>query len=109
MNRQKLRQRFLQDEWPRQVGNLAPTLARLSSRVKDARHDQIVVDLLREGALLIEWSAPNVPLELAAYMAAVQRELILWHRIWPDDAARSVLAYRARNISDRLLEAAGLV
>jgi hypothetical protein len=49
MDRQTFRERYLQDEWPRQVGNLASTLARLSSRVKDARHDQIVVDLRREG------------------------------------------------------------
>jgi hypothetical protein len=108
MDRDKLRKRYLQDEWPRQVGNLASTLARLSSRVGDARYDQVVANLLREGALLMDWCAPNVPLELAVDLAGMQRELILWRQIWPQASVRALLAFRARAMSDRLLEAAGL-
>jgi hypothetical protein len=107
MNRDQLRERVLQDEWPRQVGNLASTLARLGSRANDARYDQVVAGLLREGALLMEWCAPNVPLELAADLASMQRELILWHQIWPDNAARLLLAFRVREMADRLLKTAG--
>ena len=81
MNRSRLRERYLQDEWPRQMGNLASTLTRLSSRTQDARFDHIVANLLREGALLMEWSAPCVPLELATEIAAMQRELVLWHQL----------------------------
>jgi hypothetical protein len=107
MDRDKLRKRYLQDEWPRQVGNLASTLARLSSRANDARYDKIVGNLLHEGTLLMEWCAPNVPLDLAADLAMMQRELVLWRRIWPADVARSLLAFRTREMADRLLEAAG--
>jgi hypothetical protein len=107
MDRNKLRKRYLQDEWPIQVGNLASTLARLSSRAEDARYVQIVADLLREGTLLMEWCAPNVPIDLAADLAMMQRELVLWRRIWPDDAARPLLAFRTRQMADQLLEAGG--
>ena len=107
MDREKLRTRYLQDEWPRQVGNLASTLARLGSRTGDARYDQFVASLLHEGTLLMEWCAPNVPLDIATDLATMQRELVLWRRIWPNDAARSLLAFRAREMADRLLEAAG--
>lgn len=107
MDREKLRTRYLQDEWPRQVGNLASTLTRLSSRTGDARYDPFVADLLHEGTLLIEWCAPNVPLDLAADLATMQRELVLWRQIWPNDAARPLLAFRARQMADRLLEAGG--
>ena len=107
MDREKLRQRFLQDEWPRQVGNLASTLGRLSSRAAAVRHDQMVADLLRQSALLMEWCAPNVPIEVAANLATMQRELVLWRRIWPNDPARSLLVLRARQMSDQLLDAAG--
>jgi hypothetical protein len=89
------------------VGNLASTLARLSSRTNDVRYDQVVANLLREGTLLMEWCAPNVPLEIATDLAAMQRELVLWRQIWPHDAARSLLAFRTRDMADRLLEAAG--
>jgi len=79
----------------------------LGSRATDARYDQIVAELLHEGALLMEWCAPNVPLDIAASLAAMQRELVLWRRIWPDDPARALLALRARQMSDQLLEVAG--
>jgi hypothetical protein len=108
VDREKLRKRYLQDEWPRQVGNLASTLARTSSRAGDARYDQTVTSLLHEGTLLIEWCAPNVPIELATELATMQRELILWRQIWPSDTARSLLTFRTREMADRLLEAAGL-
>ena len=98
MDREKLRTRYLQDEWPRQVGNLASTLTRLSSRTGDARYDPFVTDLLREGTLLMEWCAPNVPLDLAADLAVMQRELVLWRQVWPIDAARPLLAFRARTL-----------
>ena len=107
MDREKLRARYLQDEWPRQVGNLASTLGRLSSRAVDPRYDQTVADLLHEGTLLIEWCGPNVPLEIASDLAMMQRELALWRQIWPNEPARPLLALRARQMSDRLLEAAG--
>ena len=107
MDRERLRRRYLQDDWPRQVGNLASTLTRLSSRTNDSRYDSFVADLLHEGTLLMEWCAPNIPLELAADLAMMQRELVLWRRIWPNEGARSLLAFRTRQMADRLLEAGG--
>ena len=109
MDLEKLRQRYLADEWPRQMGNLASTLARLGSRAGDQRYDSLVADLLHESALLIEWSARTVPLEVAADLGAMQRELVMWRRIWPNDAVRRLLAFRVRQMSDRLLAAAGLL
>ncbi len=67
-----------------------------------------MADLLREGALLTDWCAPNVPLELTVELATMQRELILWEEAWPDTSARALLAFRARAMADRLLEAVGL-
>jgi hypothetical protein len=107
MDRDKLHKRYVRDEWPRQVGNLASTLTRLSSRTDDARYDETVADLLREGTLLMEWCAPNVPLEVAVELASMQRELVLWRQLWPADAVRRLLAFRTRQMADRLLEAAG--
>lgn len=104
-----LRDRYLQDEWPRQLGNLASTLARLGARVGDPRYDQITSDLLREGALFIEWSASHVPPHLVGDLATMQRELCLWWRVWPVETARPLLAFRARTMSDQVLEWSGLV
>ncbi len=109
MDWEKLRQRYLADAWPRQMGNLASTLARLGSRAGDQRYDGLVANLLRESTLLMEWSARTVPLEVATELAAMQRELVMWRRIWPNDAVRRLLAFRVRQMSDRLLAAAGLL
>jgi hypothetical protein len=40
-------------------------------------------------------------------LAAMQRELLTWQRIWPVETARSLLALHARNQSDRILQIAG--
>jgi hypothetical protein len=109
MDLEKLRQRYLADRWSRQMGNLASTLARLGSRAGDQRYDVLVANLLRESTLLIEWSTRAVPLKVAAELAMMQRELVLWHRIWPNDAVRRLLAFRVRQMSDRLLLVAGLL
>ena len=109
MGRQSLRERHLRDEWPRQLGNLASTLARLGARASDPRYDELTSDLLREGALLIEWSAPYVPAHLVGDLATMQRELCLWRRIWPLEAARSLLAFRTQSMSDQVLEWSGLM
>jgi len=47
--------------------------------------------------------AAQHPLELAA----MQRELLAWQRIWPVETVRSLLALHARNQSDRILQIAG--
>lgn len=109
MNRQRLYEQYIQFDWPKQLGNLASTLARISSRAAFPQYDALVADLLREAALFIEWSAPYIPEALLTDMAAEQRELLAWRHVWPLDPLRPLLALHARNMSDRLLRMAGLV
>lgn len=107
MERQSLRERYQQLAWPQQLGNLASTLARISSRSTSPHYDGLVSDLLREAALFIEWSAPHVPPALLLDLAPLQREMLAWRRVWPQEALRPLLALQARHISDRLLRLAG--
>lgn len=90
------------------MGNLASTLARISARAASPQYDTLVVDLLREAALLIEWSAKTVPQPLLLDLAPLQRELLLWYRVWPQEALRPLLSLQARHLSDRLLRLAQL-
>ena len=109
MERQSLRDRYLRDDWPIRLGNLASTLARISSRAGDARYDAAIPDLLREGALFIEWGASHTPRHVVRELAPMQRELCLWRSLWPLEAARPLLALRARIMADRVLELSGLL
>jgi len=102
-----LRERYQKMGWQQQLGNLASTLARVSNNATDADHDEIVMMCLREAACFIEWSAPAVPAECLLELAAMQRELLAWHRAWPIEGARPLLALHTRSQSDRLLQMAG--
>lgn len=103
MEKQALFERYSKLDWPQQVGNLASTLARISSRAMTPKYDTLVTDLLREAALFIEWSAASVPDPLLLDLASLQRECLAWQRSWPLDESRSLLSLHARNASDRLL------
>jgi hypothetical protein len=104
-----LRKRYETLAWPQQLGNLASTLARVSARSISSQDDTLTVNLLREAALLLEWSAPHTPPTFWLELAAMQRELLAWQRVWPIDSARPLLALHTRHQSDRLLQMAGLV
>jgi hypothetical protein len=108
VERQQLQERYQQLEWPQQIGNLASTLARISSRSASPKYDGLVSDLLREAALFIEWSAPYVPETLLLDLAPLQREVLAWRRVWPQDTLRSLLSLQARHTSERLLRLANL-
>lgn len=102
-----LRERYQKMNWQQQLGNMASTLARVANNATVSDHDEVVVMCLREAACFIEWSAPTVPSELLLELAAMQRELLAWHRAWPIEAARPLLALHARSQSDRILQMAG--
>jgi hypothetical protein len=53
----------------------------------------------------MEWSGDLASAELAD----MQREICRWPRIWPLEQARAILVFRARQMSNRILELSGLV
>ncbi|MCU0543239.1 MAG: hypothetical protein MUE44_13875 [Oscillatoriaceae cyanobacterium Prado104] len=109
MKRQALYSRFKALEWQQQLGNLASTLASLSKRATVPQHDVLTSTLLREAALMIEWCAANIPRNYLLELAAMQRELLSWERVFPIEQARSILALHARHQSERLLQMAGFL
>ncbi len=102
-----LRERYKKMNWQQQLGNMASTLARVSNNATVSDHDEVVVMCLREAACFIEWSAPDAPSEFLLELAAMQRELLAWQRVWPIEVARPLLALHTRSQSDRILQMAG--
>lgn len=107
--RPEFRERFQRLPWTQQLGNLASTLARISNLCDRPEYDGLVRDLLREAAVLVEWSAPSVPREFHLELAALQREALAWREVWPLEGGRRLLALRARHASDLLLYRAGFI
>jgi hypothetical protein len=101
----KMRDRYLRDKAPVRMGNLASSLLRLSQWVKNRHKEETIIDLMREIAWFLEWCGDLALVELAD----MQREICRWRRIWPVEQARAVLAFRALQMSNRILELSGLV
>jgi hypothetical protein len=98
------RERFQRDSLDRRLGNIASNLLRLSSWLEMERDPRATVDLMQETAAMIDWTGDDATEDLVN----IQRELCRWRRIWPLESARSLLAFRARQMSDRVLESSGL-
>src|SRR3989304_1960806 len=101
----RMRERFIRDESSVRMGNLASNLLRLSKWIQTGHKDEAIVDLMREIAWLMEWSGDLASAELAD----MQREICRWRRVWPVEQARHILALRAFQMSNRLLEQSGLL
>ena len=113
MNWQALHERYMRDQWPVRLGNLASTLGRVTQRANNPNASEAVAASLREAMWLIEWNVRDTPQEVLIELAPMQSELGLWWRGWntvvqsPD--LRRLLARRARAMSDRVLELSGLL
>jgi len=102
---ERMRNRFIRDESAIRMGNLASDLLRLSKWVQTGHNDEAIVDLMRQIAWLMEWSGDLASAELAD----MQREICRWRRVWPVEQARRILALRASQMSNRILESSGLL
>jgi len=101
----RMRERFVRDQSPVRLGNLASDLLRLNKWIQARHNDEAIVDLMREIAWLMEWSGDLASPELAD----MQREICRWRRVWPVEQTRSILAFRALKMSNRILEWSGLL
>lgn len=109
MERKALYHRFITLTWQEQLGNLASTLGTISKQVLIPEQDQLTAMLLREGALMIEWCASNVPSDYHLELAGLQKELLIWKESFSETNARQILALHMSNQRDRLLEISGLL
>jgi hypothetical protein len=107
----RLSARYNRLGWQQRLGNLASTLARSATVSESCQSTASVLDLLREGMWIIEWSAPDAPADVLAELAPMQLELGLLGQAWARDAqaVQPILAFRTRTMSDRVLELSGLL
>src|SRR4030043_2397530 len=101
----RMRERFIRDSSSVRLGNLASDLLRLNKWILMRHKDEAIVDLMREIAWLMEWSGDLALAELAD----MQREICRGRRAWPIEQARHILALRASQMSNRILEWSGLL
>ena len=108
MERETLYERIKTQSWQQQLGNLASTLATISTQATIPQQDKLTIYLLRDAALITEWCAKNVPELFHPDLAAIQKECLAWKQVFPNEATRNLLSIHTRHQSDRILEMAEL-
>jgi len=108
-----LKERYLRDELPIPLGNLASNLARIKSRSQNAPNGELIENLLQESKLFIEWTAQDAEIEIAAELVELQIQLACWQyswaRIWEDAGQRMRLAQETKIWSEKVLNMSGLL
>jgi len=74
-------------------------------QAQNRHNDEAIVDLMREIAWFLECCGDLALVEFAD----TQREICRWRRVWPVEQALAILAFRAHQMSNRILELSGLV
>ena len=87
-----LKERYLRDQRPIRLENLASNLARIKSCYQNAANGELIENLLQESKLFIEWAAQDAEIEIAAELVELQIQLACWQyswaRIWEDATPR---------------------
>ena len=101
----RMHERFVRNTGAIRMGHLSSDLLRLSKWIQMRHNDEAIIDLMREIAWFMEWIGDLASAELAD----MQREICRWRRIWPVEQARGILALRALQMSNRILEWSGVL
>jgi hypothetical protein len=112
-SRAAIRERYLRDGVPTRLGGLAANLLRIKSFADRNGSDEVVVSLIEESKLLIEWTAGEFEADRAAQLVVLQIELAGWQLLWPqvdrDPEVRGRVAQEAASWSNRVMEMSGLL
>ena len=80
----RLRERYLRDPLPIRLAGLAADLGRIAASARCTGGEASVVEMLEESQHMIEWTAQEAELEIAAELVDIQVMLSLWRKAWPE-------------------------
>ncbi|MGE0886869.1 MAG: hypothetical protein AB7P14_25390 [Blastocatellales bacterium] len=107
------KERFLRDQLPVRLGNLASNLARIESISRHPELSDAAARVLTESKFFIEWTAADANLTQQVELLELQRTLarweLVWDEIWNDPEKLSRIAAEAREWSNNVLELSGLL
>ena len=108
-----LKERYLRDQLPIRLPNLASNLARIKSRFQNAVNGELIENLLQESKLFIEGTAQDAEIEIAAELVELQIQLACgqysWARIWEDVEQRMKVGEQGRIWSGKVLNMSSLL
>ncbi len=81
-NMEAIRNRYLQDDLKVRLGGIAANLARIASCSSYPADWEAVHSMLEESEFFIEWTVPEAPPDVKAFLAELQIQLAFWYLIW---------------------------
>lgn len=107
------KKRFLEDNIPTRLGNIASNLSRIKSFSSLDMNREVVESLLDESKYFIEWTAADTEISTAVELVELQVQLsrwtLNWMLIWSDISRRNQIAEQAMQWSNRILVLSGLL
>lgn len=108
INREAIRQRYLQDPFSKRVAALAANLGRISSFSQRGKNVDLLKSLVQESECFIEWTASEAPIDLQEHLITLQIQLALWLlQIEGNKIELESLVIPTQTWSQELLEKAG--
>ncbi|MGH9947355.1 MAG: hypothetical protein ACRD6X_09160 [Pyrinomonadaceae bacterium] len=109
----KRRERYMQDPLPIRLGGIAANLARISSVSANPANRDAVYSMLHESKHFIEWTAAEVPCDLASELVQLQIEMAVrqssWEKRSESEEYRVEIGQWAKRHSNIVLQRSGLV
>lgn len=110
MNVELIRNRYLKDSFPKRLGALSANLARIASCSKRVKDTKVIKGLLQESEYFIEWTVPDIPVDLQEKLVELQIWLGVWlYRFNRGKNGFEQLAKESERWSEEILGASGLI
>ena len=89
--------------WQQKLRILASLFAAIAVQITNINQDRQTKYLLSEAIRIIDCCRVSIPNSLTLELSAIQKEWLAWKNLFPVEAARSFMAFHARNQSVRFL------
>ena len=111
----RLRERYLSDETPTRLGNIASNMARIRSFCRNMTNRDAAIGIFQENKYFLEWAGTdtNTDIETVTELLELQRQLTRWQthwaEIWDNPEEKQKVADRSQFWADRILQLSGLL
>jgi len=102
---EEIKRRFLKNDLSVRLGCIASNLARLESFSKMPNNQRVVNDLIEESKFFIEWTTPEVNLDIQVELVNTQIQLALWNYF----KDQKQISKDAGKLSKKILKLSGLI
>lgn len=104
-NSEEIKKRFLKSNLSIRLGCIASNLARIESFSKMPNNQKVINDLIKESKFFIEWTTPEVNLDIQVELVNTQIQLALWNYL----KNQKQISKDAGRLSEKILKLSGLI